>query len=320
MTSSNEEKQRIPTAAAAGPPALDAETCVSRPSPTRVTCRQIATDDLVSILELLCEGFPRLPRRHWVAALEVLSSREIPVGMPRYGYMIESGARAVGVLLVIATELRHNGTSIIRSNGSSWYVHPSFRTYGGMLLSPWLRVPADVYLNVFPADHTFSIIEARGFTRFTSGVAVSVPALSLRRNRTKIFDAVRLANGELQIPIPEEDRRLLADHARAGCIAFWCQDRHRGYPFIFRKRFIKTLLPCAQLIYCRDLQDLTRLAGPMGRHLLRRGLPLMLAATNGPIPGILGLYFNNKYPMYFRGDVRPQPSDIAYTEAGLFGF
>jgi hypothetical protein len=310
------------TATATGGASLDTGTHrpMPRPSPTRIACRQIAAGDLPSILDLLCEGFARLPRSHWVAALETLSTREIPAGLPRYGYMIESDGCAVGVLLVIAAELRRDGTTIVRSNGSSWYVHPSFRTYGGLLLARWLRSSADVYLNVFPAEHTFSIIEGHGFRRFTSGLSLSVPALSLRGKGIKIFDANRPVNTNVQILISDEERRLLADHARAGCVAFWCQDRHQGYPFVFRKRLLKALLPCAQLIYCRDLEDLTRLAGPIGRHLLRRRLPLIVAAAAAPIPGIFGLYFKNKYPMYFRGGLQPQPNDIAYTEAALFGF
>jgi hypothetical protein len=238
--------------------------------------------------------------------------------MPRYGYMIESDGRAVGVLLVIATELDRDGTTTVRSNGSSWYVQPSFRTFAPILLTQWLRSPADTYLNVFPDEHTFPIIEARGFVRFANGTFLSIPALTLRAGGVRILHANRFS--EARLPIPDENRELLVDHSQVGCIALWCETHDRGYPFVFRRRLIKSSLPCAQLIYCNDLADITRVAGPLGRHLLRLGFPLVLMTTNGRVPGIPGIYFDGKYPMYFRGTTQPRLGDLAYTEAGLFGF
>ena len=311
----NSEKER-----AAGVPAPGAETqtVACKPLPRRVRCRQIEPDDIDSILDLLCEGFTRLPRRHWVAALEMLGARAVLGGMPRYGYMIESDGCAVGVLLVIETEVRRDGATTVRSNGSSWYVRPGFRPYAPILLTKWLRSPSDTFLNVFPAEHTFPIIEARGFVRFASGTSLSIPAVAWRASRIRVLHANCLA--EAEVPIPDEDRRLLVDHSQAGCIALWCETHDRGYPFVFRRRLIKSWLPCAQLIYCRDIEDLTRLAGPLGRHLLRLGLPVVLMGTNGRVPGVPGVYFDSKYPMYFRGKTQPRLGDLAYTEAGLFGF
>jgi hypothetical protein len=283
-----------------------------------VRCRQIAAADIDAILGLLGEGFGRLPRRHWVDAIELLSGRVPPDGMPRYGYMLESDGRAVGVLLLIATKVHRDGTTTTLCNGSAWYVRPSFRAYASFLLDRSLRLSADTHLNVFPASHTLPVIEARGFVRFSNGISLSVLAATLRTRRIRILHAGRLADAEQ--PICDDDRDLLLDHFRAGCVALWCETRDCGYPFVFRRRLIKSRLPCAQLIYCRDLADLTRLAGPLGRYLLRRGLPVVLAATNGPIPGVPGIYIDGMYPMYFRGETPPRLGDLSYTEAGLFGF
>lgn len=285
--------------------------------PRQISCRQIAADDLDSILDLLCEGFTRMPRRHWIAALEVLRTRPTPAGTPRYGYMLESDGRAVGVLLVIASEIRGDRDTIIRSNGSAWYVKPGFRTFASILLTYWFRSPADTYLNISPAEHTFGITEARGFARFADGTSLVFPALALQPTRARILPADRLT--EARFPVPDEDRTLLLDHLQAGCIAIWCETDNRGYPFVFRRRRIKSYLPGAQLIYCRDLDDLSGLAGPIGRYLLRLGLPMLLVGTNGPIPRVPGIHFRGKYPMYSRGDVKPRIGDLAYTEAALFG-
>lgn len=300
-------------------PVLGVEPNVATPTsgPPRVRCRQITEDDLEDILDLLCEGFIRQKRSHWLAALEILGSRTAQIGTPRYGYMLDSGGRAVGVLLMIFGAVCRDGTTTTRSNGSAWYVRPGFRTYASILVAQWRRSPADVYLNVAPAEHTLPIIEAMGFVQFTNGISLSVPAVALQASRIRILNAGSLADA--QRPIPDEDRDLLIDHFRAGCIALWCETPDGGYPFVFRRRLIKRWLPSAHLIYCRDLEELTRLAGPVGRYLMRLGLPVVMAATNGPIPGVPGLYIDNMYPMYFRGKIQPRPGDLAYTEAALFG-
>jgi hypothetical protein len=300
-------------------PALGVEpnAATPKPVPPAVRCRQIYADDLEEIVDLLCEGFVRQTRSHWATALEILGSRTTQTGMPRYGYMLESGGRPVGVLLMIFGAVHRAGTTTTRSTGSAWYVRPDFRTYASILVSQWRRLPADIHLNVDPAEHTLPLIEAMGFVRFTNGISLSVPAATLHAARIRILDASGLADAER--PIPDEDRDLLIDHFRSGCIALWCETPDGGYPLVFRRRLIKRWLPSAQLIYCRDLEDLTRLAGPVGRYLLRIGLPVVMAATNGPIPGIPGLYIDNMHPMYFRGKIQPRPGDLAYTEAGLFG-
>jgi hypothetical protein len=298
---------------------IEVRLASSKPFPRGIRCRQITPDDIDTIIDLLCEGFTRMPRHHWVTVLEIMSARRVtPDRAPRYGYMIESDGRAVGLLLVIETDLRRDGATTRRSNGSSWYVRHNFRSCANVLLAQWLRSHADTYLNVFPAKHTFPIIEALGFVRFTNGIFLSIPAIILRGGGIRILNAGCLAEAEHRIP--DEHYDLLVDHSRAGCIALWCETRDGGYPFVFRRRVIKSCLPCAQLIYCRDLEDLSHLAGPIGRYLLRRGLPMMLTASNGPIRGLPGVYIDGKYPMYFRGGIQPRLNDLAYTEAGLFGF
>ena len=47
---------------------------------------------------------------------------------------------------------------------------------------------------------------------------------------------------------------------------------------------VKAVIPCAQLIYCRDLADFSRFAGPIGRYLARRGVPIAIIDSNGRFP------------------------------------
>jgi hypothetical protein len=88
---------------------------------------------------------------------------------------------------------------------------------------------------------------------------------------------------------------------------------------VFRPRIVKSVVPCAQLIYCRDVSDIVRFAGPIGRFLARRGRPFVVIDANGPIEGLIGRYFDNTMPKFFRGPVRPRLGDLAFTETALFG-
>ena len=49
-------------------------------------------------------------------------------------------------------------------------------------------------------------------------------------------------------------------------------------------------MPYAYLAYCRDLEDFFRFAAPLGRFLARRGFPLVIIDSNGPIRGLIGRY------------------------------
>ena len=85
--------------------------------------------------------------------------------------------------------------------------------------------------------------------------------------------------------------------------------------------YTPSLAPTPKLapVYCGDVAEVVRFAGPLGRHLAARGLPFMVIDANGPIEGLTGRYFDNTQPKFFRGPARPRLGDLAYTEAALFG-
>ena len=252
-----------------------------------------------------------------MVGLEQLSTRKAPEGYPRYGYMLDSGGRVIGVVLLIFATARNGGVTSVRCNISSWYVEPAFRSYASLLVSHALKHPV-TYLNVSPASHTWPIIEAQGFRRFCDGVFAAVPVADLRPRKAKVIRV----GGRMRAapPIPPEEFELLSAHDGFGCISLWCETPEGGHPFVFRRRHIKDLklLPCAQLIYSAGIDDLARVSGPVGRFLALRGMPFILVPANGAIPHLVGKYYQDK-PMYYRGPVRPRPGDLAYTETALFG-
>jgi hypothetical protein len=175
------------------------------------------------------------------------------------------------------------------------------------------------HTNLTPSSNVLPILEAMGYRRFCDGLFAAVPALNAANEKIRI---VRVCDGAPAGSGPPPDsRRLLLDHARFGCLSFWCETTHGGSALIVRKRFVKLLpgVPVAQLIYCPGIDTLASVAGPIGRYLaLNHGMPFMVVPANGPVPGLVGKYFDNK-PMYWRGNAPPRLGDLAYTEFAIFG-
>jgi hypothetical protein len=285
-------------------------------TPVSVRPRQIDEADIPNVADLLTRGYEyKVPREFWKNMLNGLSRRAVPAGFPRYGYIIESDGKFVGVIILIFSTIWKDGTANIRCNGSSLYVDPVFRVYAPLLTSQPLKNRNVTVLNITAAPHTHKMVEASGFTKYSNGVFVSIPILS----RTHKSAPVRIISAleEPDAPFDRHDRELLLEHADFGCTSLWCVTAEQAYPFVFRSRIAKHL-PCAQLIYSRSVEDFVRFARPIGMHLARKLELLVILDANGPVPGLFGKYLK-KWPRYFRGPNRPQIGDLAYTETALFG-
>jgi hypothetical protein len=280
-------------------------------------CRQIHEGDIAAVASLLARGFPVRDRQFWLGAFAQLARHHPAPGMPRYGYALESDGTIVGALLLICTAMPAGETTTTRCNLSSWYVDPAFRTFAPLLVSQAIRHKDVTYLNVSPARHTLPIIEAQGFSRYCDGVFVAVPVLNglFGGDRAQIIKPPQ----QPDVAFDAADEAILAQHAALGCISLWCATNERAYPFVFRPRMVKRGVPCAQLIYCRDVADFVRFAGPLGRLLARRGRPFVIVDANGPVPGLLGWFNRGNMPKYFKGPLRPRLGDLAYTEHAVLG-
>jgi hypothetical protein len=294
-------------------------------APPKIRCRRIEDADADNVVALLARGFAaRRPRRFWERVIEVLATRSSPPGAPRYGYLLENDGAAVGAILQIFSTPRQGDISAAagekattRCNVSSWYVDPAFRGYAPLLVSQALKQKGVTYLNISSVPHARPIVEAQGYLRFSNGVFVALPCLS--RPPAGIEARVVSAAEQPQAHFEEHERDLLRDHAGYGCLSLWCQTTERAYPFVFRERRVKGLITCAQLIYCRDIAEFVRFARPLGTYLARRRRPLVILDANGPVRGLIGKYFDQTMPKYFKGPAPPRLGDLAYTETALFG-
>jgi hypothetical protein len=284
----------------------------------RIRCRLIGEADISALVGLLEQGFPQRSARYWTRALERLAHRDAPAGYPRFGYMLEIDGAPVGVILLIFSHWRERGEARVRCNLSSWYVDPSYRGYASLLIAAAVREKDVTYINVSPAVHSWPAIEAQGFQRYCDGQMLTFPALSpwVAKARARQFDARRDYGSALS----REERDILTAHVEHGCLAYVVHERREAYPFVFLpRRIFLGLVPTLQLVYCRDLDGFTRLAGPIGRALTRRGGFSVLVDASQALPGLVGKYFPNRGPKYFKGPERPRLGDLAYSEAVLFG-
>src|SRR6516225_3810546 len=55
---------------------------------------------------LLARGFPTRDRQFWLGAFAQLRRHATPPSLPKYGYLLESGVRAVGAVLLICSLVR----------------------------------------------------------------------------------------------------------------------------------------------------------------------------------------------------------------------
>jgi hypothetical protein len=282
-----------------------------------IRAREIEQRDLARVARLLAEGFPRRPRRFWSDVLAQLARRPSDPGLPKFGYLLDADRAVVGAIITIFSRIEDGAHRRTRCSVSSWFVKPGFRSYASLLVSKALSRKDVTYLNITPAPHTVPIVRAQGYSRYNEGIFVAAPALQMSAARVRIVSAQEHCLPQEADPF---EQGLLSEHARFGCMSFWCRTSDGCVPFVFRRRRLRGVPGFAQLVYCREVGDFVRFAGPIGRFLFSCGCPLVLVDTNGPIPGLAGKYFPARMLKYFKGPDRPRFGDLAYTETAMFGF
>jgi hypothetical protein len=287
----------------------------------KISVREISDSDLYEVERLLAKGFYKRPLKYWRAAIRLMREHSTAPDFPKYGYLLEHQGTSVGVILLISTTIRVGAANSTRCNVSSLYVDPRFRTYATLLSRAKFRAAQAIgenvtYLNISPAPQTRRFIELQGFTCYSNGQFLMC-SLPIRRSnlKTRILGASTIPD----VPFDSSERDLLLAHAGYSCISLWCQTARDAHPFVFRPRLLKHFIPCVQLIFCREIEDLVKFEGPIGRFLTLRGWPLIVIDANGRIPGLVGKYFDGVSPKYFKGPEQPRLGDLAYTEAAMFG-
>ena len=284
-------------------------------APPRVRCREIVEADFEGLVGLLVSGFGNTPH-HWIQILKRLAEHPTPRGFPKYGYLLDCEERPVGVILLVFSSIRVDRKTEIRCNVCGWHVKPAFKGYAALLASRALRCKDVTYVNVAPAPHTLPILKAQRYERYCSGWFVTVPSLFARSHGARVSAVASNIRPDEHLHSAEIE--LLLAHAGYGCLSLICQSGNVRHPFVFMRRKIG-VISFAYLVYCRNIEDYVRFAGPLGRYLARRGVSLIALDSNGRIRGLLGFYFDG-YPKYFKGPDQPRLGDLSYSELAMFRF
>ena len=277
------------------------QLAATKPAPQKVRCRQIAQADLGQLAVLLARGFPATQTGYWTKGFERFADLPAIEGVARFGYVLESEAGIVGVILLISS-LR--GGQIF-SNLSSWYVEPDFRAHSTSLISMATKHKHVTYLNISPAQHTWRTLEAQGFKPYNLG-------------RSAVFPAMNRGAGTVSEIIPRDlpEYELLRAHAAYGCRSVVCELDGAILPFVFKpRRLDRPPVRMTELIFSRDADAFARCAPALGRWMLRRGALGIIC--DGRVKGFPSRYVAGKEPRFFKG---PRvPTDLAFTEKVIFG-
>lgn len=285
--------------------------------PEGLACRPIVEADVPAAIDCLCRGFPGRQRQHWEDALARMAERPVIEGLPRYGYALADRDRIVGVMLTLYVRDSDEDGAAIRCNLSSWAVDVDFRSYAVKLIKTALARRDVTFLSVTPSPVTRKVTEALRFRRFAEGQQAFVPILSRARPGMRVVEAGP-DTPELDL-VPDRERTLLLEHAAYDCDTLLCLSDGAAYPFIFKaRRVLKGRILCSQVIYCRSHEELGKCAGTLGRYLLRKGQIFSLVDANAPVPGLVGRYFADSGPKYYKGPNPPLPGDLAFTEFAVF--
>jgi hypothetical protein len=280
---------------------------------TGVRLRRIVEADLPAIAELLSEEFDNRSHAYWLRGLRRHAARPRPEGYPDYGFCLDSGGMPVGVILLLFSSVPSPDGPIIRANVSSWYVKPEFRSFGSLLITSSTKDKSVTYFNITPAPHTWTTVEAQGFSVYCRGQMYGVLALSRPKR-----DAVAEEFSGATAGLTDHEHDVLRQHAVFGCLSVVVRDGAESYPFVFQKHRVKGIVPVYRLLYCRDMESFARYAGNLGRLLIRRGSTLVRFDADQPLAGVIGMYSERRGRKYAKGPNPPRLGDLAFTEAALF--
>ena len=285
----------------------------------KLRCRAISDGDLDAVAKLLSEGFKGRGLGYWRAGLQRMSRRDVPEGLPRYGYVLDCGGVIVGTLLLIASRWDNVEAGAVFANVAAWYVDPAYRGSAQLLASMALRNKAVTYLNVTPAPHTWPIVESQGYRCYCRGLFFALAPLAPGVPGVHV-EELQPAPGADIAALPEF--AMLRRHAGYGAIVLVCRADDGLHPFVFqpfRIRSGRLWMPGVLAIYARSPDGLVRFAGPLGRYLLRRGLPIIAMDADGPVAGLRGFFTGKRGRKYCKGPRTPRHCDLADTEFAVFG-
>jgi hypothetical protein len=284
----------------------------------KIAVREITDADLEEVSEFLGRGIG-YNDQYFLQLFRRMTSHATPAGFPKYGRLMTCDGAIVGAVILIFSTVQSDDIPTIRCHVTGWWVEPAFRSYATLFFAKDLKHSDVTYLNISAqwTAATLPIIEKQGFVKYSSGQFIALPTLHFfsGESQTKVISVNHIPN----VPFEDFDRDLLLAHQKYGCICLWCVTTERAYPFVFRPRLFKRIVPGVQLVYCRDVLHFSRFAGPIGRYLALRGRLVVRIDSNRPIEGLVGKFTENMDARFYKGS-KPRLGDLAYTHLAMCAY
>jgi hypothetical protein len=276
--------------------------------------RPLQADDIPAVISLMTESFPRRSRAYFATAFDRLSTREIPGGFERLGYIIDDVGPKGAVLAIPSSHKTPAGEQIF-VNVSTWCVAPSHRGPAAKALYAQAAARSDaVNTNLSAAAHTLKTIEKLEFRPWSRGQFLAIGTRRSARTQILTIDQAVVAG------LPDYQAGMLKDHAEFGCLTPVIESEGRLLPLVLLRRRVRRCLPVAQLIYCENRDAVLDRAAALFSWLRRRGYPALLLDTNGGQPSLRGRYFPGLAAKYYRGQSPKLDIDHTYSEMIYLGF
>jgi hypothetical protein len=274
--------------------------------------REIAEEDLPAVVALLAEGFPSRRSVYWHRGFENMRALPALPGYPRYGYLLEEDGAAQGLILLLSSR---NADGVPRANLTSWYVRVAYRPKAVFLYKLAIKQNGGLHLNLSPSAHVLPIVERFGFKPYTGGVCLLDARAALRPALGRRL--TRYVPGR-SFGLPAAAEKLAARHHGYGCTVLILHSG-AGAPelIIYRVKWIKGLIPCAQMLLGAPGQVLSA-AGPLMRHLLGRAIPLALVDIGEDTQSAGARRYPGRNVRYVKGPA-PAVGDMMDSELALFG-
>ena len=268
--------------------------------------------DRDALADFLARVFPERTHAYWLTGLvRMIHLLGESSGL---GYVLEAEGRIVGALLTLKRPDQAEGEAVI--NLSSWYVEPAYRHLGMMLDKAATRDKATTYTNISPEPFTHKLIAAMGYHSLNEDTLIVAPWLSAPRLGVRVETYDPQKHDEALV----SRARMAHDHAAMGCRVLVAWEGAEARLFIFQDKPLPGLKQGAvHVIFTEDMACLARLAGPLGRALLK-SRRFLWKVDGARVPkGLIGLAFKGRSSRWAKGAHPPGPNDLAYTELVVFG-
>jgi hypothetical protein len=275
--------------------------------------REITEADLLVVSALFTETFPHRRPTYWQRGFE--NMRQLPVipGHAQYGFLLEVDKQVRGALLALSTQ---EGDAGPRINVAAWCAHPAYSVIAVLLHRKVMRQKAGSYLNLSPTEHTLPMLEVLGFKPYTGGVCLLDARAALQPSRGWRLTRYHPSR---ENPLPPALAHIAARHHRYGCTVLVLHRESAPVELlIYRIKWIKRILPCAQMIYGAPERVLAA-AGPLMRHLIRRAIPLALVDIVEHCD-MFGAHIYAGRNLRYCSGVAPPVGDMLDSELALFDY